>query len=436
MLGRRSSPREYLQKTLAEFPNNLTIWTDCLVTKVLLDNSSTTPRAVGVELQRGERLYRAHVNPNKSDGVVEQVYVHDSGEVILCGGTFNTPQLLMLSGIGDPEQLCEHKIDCVVSLPGVGKNLQDRYEVSVVSEMKNDFTLLDGATFKLPEDRDKPDRHLRRWREEGTGLYTSNGAVLGIFKRSRPDLPQPDLFLFGIPSDFRGYRVGYSQVNQHNLFTWVILKSHTQNNSGSIQLRSTDPRDTPRINFRYFGTGSTRENTANHPDVTALVHGVKFVRDIAAAAKSVVSTEVHPGNECRSESSIREWIRRDAWGHHACGTCQMGADHEPNAVLNSRFQVRGVRGLRVVDASIFPKIPGYFIVTNIYMASEKAADVILEDTEKLAGQNYAEYPSELRSIEAKAIRERRRGKFFVDVPFATASAKYGRRKQCNELSQP
>ncbi|WP_158222519.1 GMC oxidoreductase [Rhodopirellula sp. MGV] len=417
-LGHRSSPRELLLETLAQFPNRLTIWTDCLVTKVLFDEAER-PRVVGVELQRGERLYRAHVKPEQQDGQVEQVRVVSNGEVILCGGAFNTPQLLMLSGIGDSEQLRDvsgQAIPCRVNLPGVGRNLQDRYEVSVVSQMKKDFSLLEGATFDIPPNPDQPDPHLRRWREEGTGLYTSNGAVLGIFKRSRPELPQPDLFIFGIPSQFRGYQTGYSKIDRHNLFTWVILKSHTAHSqSGWVKLRSLDPRDTPLINFNYFGTGDIHQRSAGESDVAALLHGVKFVRKIADAAKSVVVAEEHPGNEFLSESAAMNWIRRDAWGHHACGTCKMGPDHDPNAVLNSRFQVRGVDGLRVVDASIFPKIPGYFIVSNLYMASEKAADVILDDAKRHLGPDTPVYPLSVRRDEAAAIAQRRRGEFFIEL---------------------
>ncbi|MCC9600412.1 GMC family oxidoreductase N-terminal domain-containing protein [Stieleria sp. JC731] len=411
MLGRRSSPREFLLETLATKPNYLTIKTDCLVTEVILEDQPDSKRgekhrAIGVKYQQGKKLYQAHVNPTDDQEPIQEAeaYVHDNGEVILCGGTFNTPQLLMLSGIGDRTHLEEHQIECKVDLPSVGKNLQDRYEVSVVSEMKNDFSLLDGARFEVPGDGMEADRHLQQWREEGSGLYASNGSILGIFKRSDPTLEQPDLFIFGIPGDFRGYQVGYSKVESHRKFTWVILKSHSQNRDGYVRLRSKDPRKTPEINFNYFNTADSdqRSDRTIDADARALINGVEFVRGILKDASKVVDREVHPGTEI----DLRKFVERDAWGHHACGTCRMGPDGDNNAVLDSRFRVRCVDGLRVVDASIFPKIPGYFIVSNIYMASEKAADVILEDAASRHPQN-PHYPRELMQMERKAIARRR-----------------------------
>ena len=163
MLGRRSSPREYLLETIASHPGNLTLWTDTLVTQVILRSTKgqDEPQAVGVKYQEGKRLYRAHVDPSKERATTKEVRVADGGEVILCGGAFNTPQLLMLSGIGDAGQLGEQKIPCKVELSGVGRNLQDRYEVSVVSEMKKDFSLLAGATLNVPADGEGTDAHLR-----------------------------------------------------------------------------------------------------------------------------------------------------------------------------------------------------------------------------------------------------------------------------------
>jgi choline dehydrogenase-like flavoprotein len=424
--GARSSPRDLLLKTQARHSDRLDIWTDCLVTEVVLDGSEP-PRAVGVKFVRGERLYRAHTNPDAAEGLdsfkqrEEEVYVTVGGEVVLCGGTFNTPQLLMLSGIGDRAELEGFGIKCRVDRQGVGKNLQDRYEVSLVAEAPADFPVLKGATFNVPVPGGEPDPLLRRWREDGAGLYGSNGPALGIFKRSRPELAQPDLFIFGVPIEFRGYEVGYSVVRHHNRFTWVILKSHTRNSDGWVRLRSVDPRDPPRVNFNSFNTASSPGQSADDADVTALLRGVEFVRGILRRAS--FATEIHPGHNLvpkDNEQRTRDWIRRDAWGHHACGTCRMGPDEDPaansagrttdpDAVLDSRFRVRGVKGLRVVDASIFPSIPGYFIVTNIYMASEKAADVLLEDSLVAdSDQDPIHYPRELYRLERDAVEERRR----------------------------
>ncbi len=124
--------------------------------------------------------------------------------MILSAGAFNTPQLLMLSGIGPRDELAEHGIDCRVDLPGVGRNLQDRYEVGVVSDARTDFALLEGAAFRPPEPGDPPDPCWQQYRD-GKGIYTTNGALAALIKRSDKDLPDPDLFIFGLPADFRGY---------------------------------------------------------------------------------------------------------------------------------------------------------------------------------------------------------------------------------------
>jgi choline dehydrogenase len=133
----------------------------------------------------------------------------------------------------------------------------------------------------------------------------------------------------------------------------------------------------PEINFHYFHEGTDREGD----DLAAMVAGVKFVREINrhGMLKGVVKQELWPGSKAQDEAGIRSFVASEAWGHHASCSCPIGRDGDPSAVLDSRFRVRGVRGLRVVDASVFPRIPGIFIVTNVYMASEKASDVIAED---------------------------------------------------------
>ena len=180
-----------------------------------------------------------------------------------------------------------------------------------------------------------------------------------------------------MPAFFPGYFPGYSQklLGERNLFTWAILKAHTRNTAGTVTLRSADPRDVPAINFRYFEEG----NDADGDDLQSVVTGVQLVRRLMANAGDCVEREVLPGPEVQTPSEIAEFVRTHAWGHHACGTCRIGPAGDPLAVVDSRFRVHGVERLRVVDASVFPRIPGFFIVTPIYMVSEKASDVILKD---------------------------------------------------------
>ena len=143
-----------------------------------------------------------------------------------------------------------------------------------------------------------------------------------------------------------------------------------------MTLRSADPRDTPEINFRYFEEG----NDANAEDLTSVVEGVKFVRAMTAELKrrKLIVEEELPGDAVQTDDELREFVRNNAWGHHASCTCPIGPK-DNGGVLSSDFRVHGVQGLRVVDASVFPRIPGFFIVSAIYMIGEKAADAILAD---------------------------------------------------------
>jgi choline dehydrogenase len=298
--------------------------------------------------------------------------------VILAGGAFNTPQLLKLSGIGPRDELAKFGIEHRLDLPGVGENLQDRYEVGVVTEMTRDFSLLKGLTFAPPLEGHEPDSAFAEWLQ-GRGLYATNGAVLGIVKKSRPERPLPDLFVFGLPATFKGYYPGYSKELEHrrNRFTWAILKAHTNNTAGWVRLRSSDPRDVPDVNFRYFDEG----NDAGGEDLESVVDGVVFARDLMTRAAGQIKTELWPGPQVKTRDQIRDFVRAEAWGHHASCTCKMGPPTDPMAVVDSKFRVHGTKGLRVVDASVFPRIPGFFIVTAVYMIAEKATDAILEDVE-------------------------------------------------------
>ncbi len=371
--GSRNGTRERLLEVARMTNSRLRIQTHALVSRVLFEGT----RAVGVEYLSGEFLYKASKTASAAQSP-QTLTVRAKHEVILSGGAFNSPQLLMLSGIGDRDELSNFGIQSVVHLPGVGRNMQDRYEVGVVSKMERPFALLNGASFAAPKDGETGDAAFLSW-QKGHGVYTSNGAAVAVTKRSTPDKTDPDLFVFGLPSYFKGYYPGYSDAlkQYQDRFTWAILKAHTRNTAGTVKLRSADPRDTPDICFHYFGEGT---DTAKE-DLQAVVKGVQFARELnAEIQKSVGMTELLPGPQVSTDEDVAAFIQREAWGHHASCTNAIGPASNPMAVLDSRFRVRGTSGLRVVDASVFPRIPGYFIVSAVYMVAEKASDVILEDT--------------------------------------------------------
>jgi choline dehydrogenase len=376
--GRRNGTRERIRDVARRLPDRLEVRTGALVTRVLFDGPAGPdgePVATGVEYLAQPHAYRADPEPVSADAP-PPVRVHVRREVILAGGAFNTPQLLKLSGVGPRSELERFGIPCVQDLPGVGENLQDRYEVGVVTQMRKGFALLEGLTFRPPGAGEEPDPGFRQW-QHGRGVYTTNGALLGIIRRSRPELTSPDLFIFGLPARFTGYFPGYSAslAQQTDVFTWAILKAHTVNRAGSVLLRSADPRDTPDVRFRYFDEGDDRAGE----DLDAVVTGIEVARSIMRSLGDDVVAELVPGPDAGTRQELRSFVRDQAWGHHASCTCAMGPASDPRTVVGSDFRVHGTQGLRVVDASVFPRIPGFFLVTAIYMAAEKASDVILAD---------------------------------------------------------
>jgi len=372
--GKRTGAREYVRRVQTSHRDAVTLRLNCLATRVILDDDNA---ATGVEYVEGESLYEAAIQPQSIPP--RRRIARATREVILAGGAFNSPQLLMLSGIGPSDELRRLGIPVRVDLPGVGRNLQDRYEVGVIYRLNTDLVLLKGLTFQAPGEGESGDAAWDDWLK-GRGIYTTNGAVLALVKRSTPDKDNPDLFIFGLPGYFKGYFPGYSKQLERskNLFTWAVLKAHTENRGGYVTLRSKDPWVRPEIVFSYFDEGTDK----GAKDLEAVVAGVKFVRQMVASAGLAVKEEVTPGPTVRTDAQIAEFVRNEAWGHHASCTCPIGADHDRMAVLDSRFRVRQTSRLRVVDASVFPRIPGFFIVSAVYMISEKAADVILEDARK------------------------------------------------------
>ena len=364
----RVGTRERLLAVRDRHPDRLTIELDALAAKVLFEGK----RAIGVEYLKGERLYAAHARPSGAPGETRRAYARR--EVILAGGVFNTPQLLMLSGVGPESVLREHGIPIVQPLENVGRNLQDRYEIAVVNRMPEPWDTLRGATFTTS------DPQYREWETGRKGIYTTNGALLCVITRSGPGQPSPDLFCYAVLADFRGYEPGYSTrlPDNPNCLTWVVLKGHTNNTGGSVTLASADPRDRPRINFRYFEEGT---DTAGD-DLTAVVNGIALVRRMTDGLReSLKMVEEFPGPGYADVERLKDYVRTHAWGHHASCTCPIGA-RERGGVLSSDFKVHGTEQLRVVDASAFPRVPGLFIVSAVYMIGEKAADVIVADARR------------------------------------------------------
>ncbi|HEY8019946.1 MAG TPA: GMC oxidoreductase [Thermoanaerobaculia bacterium] len=374
--GRRIGPREYLRQVERAHPDRLHIRTGALATRVLLDENQ---RALGVEYRVGRKLYRAAAGHASDQGAGEVMQAYASREVILAGGAFNSPQLLMLSGIGPKDHLASRGIPVRVDLPGVGQNLQDRYEIGVVNRVKADFGLLKDATFDAPAAGAAPDPVFAQWLA-GKGVYTTNGAVISVITRAARSRPEPDLFLFGLAGLFKGYFPGYSKLfREHkDYFTWGILKAHTNNTAGQVTLRSSDPLEVPQIDFRYFDEG----NDASGDDLESVVHGIELARRMTRGVRSLIEAEELPGEALQTRDELRQFVKDNAWGHHASCTNRMGPAGDRMAVVDSSFRVYGIRGLRVVDASVFPRIPGFFIVTPTYMISEKASDVIAADARR------------------------------------------------------
>lgn len=374
--GQRNGSRERLLAARAAHPDRLTIIGDALATRVIFEGT----RAVGVECLSGAGLYAATPAGRRSeDRSPRRFSVRARHEVIVSGGAFNTPQLLKLSGIGPKAELAEFGIDVLVDAPGVGENLHDRYEVSVVGELDGDFPIFDDSTLDLPAPGEPDDHLLREWKADRGGPYSTNGSLAAMVARtSAAEGEDTDVILFSLAADFHGYypHYSYDAKPHHDRMSMLVLKGWTRDRAGSVRLRSADPRDVPDIRMRYFDEGSPGWET----DLEGVVDGVEMARTIMGAIENTkVVRELVPGDEVDTREKLREHVLREAWGHHACGTAKIGTADDPMAVLDGDLRVRGVEGLRVVDASVFPDIPGYFIASAVYMVSEKASDQIIAE---------------------------------------------------------
>ncbi|KAI1846333.1 hypothetical protein JX265_010917 [Neoarthrinium moseri] len=387
---------------LATWPNgtrkyHLDIMLDTLATKLTFDTSGDKPRATGVEYMMGQSLYRADPRSGSAEPT-DTGHVSVTKEVIVAGGAYNTPQILKLSGVGPRAELEKLGIDVVLDLPGVGTNLQDRYEQTMVSKTETPFALTADCTWHPDPELDPCMKKFVEGNDQvSRGGYASNGIAVAVIRNSTTSARgEPDIMLLGGPANFTGYYSGWSQGctadAQH--WAWIILKSHQRNNYGTVELASADPRDMPIINFRKFYND---EEAAL--DLTAIREAYDYARSImkdvipiggllSGTDGSLLTgvdeifegafTEVWPGADVQGDD-LDQFIRDESWGHHASCSAPIGADGDPMAVLDGDLRVRGIDGLRVSDLSACNKLPGYFPILWIHQLVEKVADTIVAE---------------------------------------------------------
>jgi choline dehydrogenase len=336
--GRRwSAASAYLHPAAAR--ENLTIVTKAQATRVLIENG----RAVGVEYARGRRRHTARA----------------SQEVVLAAGAINSPQLLLLSGIGPAEELRARGVSVVHDLPGVGKNLQDHLNVNIVQRAKRG-SALDGKNRGLA-----PIGVALEYLFYGTGPGTSNVAEAGAFAVSALGAATPDLQYHFIPAQV----VNHARTPMDGDGVTVHACCLRPQSRGEIRLASTDPLQPPVMDPNYL---------AADYDLKVLIAGLRQGRDILAAQafKPWLGEERLPGPAVQSNAELEDFIRATAeTEYHPVGTCKMGSD--PMAVVDEKLRVRGIERLRVIDASIMPAIVSGNTNAPVIMIAEKGAEMML-----------------------------------------------------------
>ena len=323
---------------------NLTILDNSMVLKVVIKNG----RATGIEYFRNGRTETLHANC----------------EVILSGGVINSPQLLMLSGVGEPEHLKEHDIECLNDLPGVGQNLQDHIGVGIEFERKEDGPFVGHLRY------DRIALAMLRAYFMGQGFATEMPGPIMAFLKSDPSLIQPDIqFLTRfVPPESLPWFPGFRKKPK-DAFMCRPAVLHPESR-GEIRLKSNDPHDKAAIYQRFLSA---------EKDWQTLRTGFDMVRDVAhqKALDPFRGKEIQPGVGVTSRADIDDHIRRTAWTvHHPAGSCKMGTDKDNMAVVDQELRVRGIEALRVVDASVMPDMPGGNINAPVIMMAEKASDYI------------------------------------------------------------
>src|ERR1700722_20358292 len=349
--GRRASTATaYLRPALRR--PNLRVEVNALAKRILIE----ARRATGSECEQGGITHTARA----------------TREVILCGGVINSPQLLMLSGVGDAEELRRHDIQVKAALPGVGRNLQDHVSVILMYHRREPGPFLRMMRY------DRIGRELAKAYFLGTGFAADVPGGGVAFLKSRPGVELPDiqLLLTAAPLGAWPYLQPFKAPFKDG-FAARIVMLHPESR-GRVTLQSTEPRAHPRILQRFMGTDA---------DWQVLRAGVAIARELAAqpSMQRFIAREFFPGDDKRSAADVDAHIRNTSITvHHPAGTCKMGAESDGLPLLATDLKVRPSEALRVFDASVMPDPPSGNINAPVLMIAEKAAELILA---KHAGRN-------------------------------------------------
>jgi choline dehydrogenase len=335
--GRRFSVLDGYLRPARRRPN-LTIVTDALVTRVLIEEG----RAVGVAYRLDRDEAEEHARCDR--------------EVVLCAGAIGTPHLLQLSGIGPGDALADAGIPVARDTPGVGANLLDHLANGLLVRTKGVETLASADSL----------RNLARWALRGTGPLTSNLGEAVAFVRSQPELSEPDLELLLAPVLFE--EEGLKQPTEHGLTLAVVLLR--PRSAGTVLVRAADPAVAPAIDPRYL-------SDPDGEDEATLLRGLRLARRVLSHEPLAAFTdgEILPGDEARTDDDLRAHLRALSQTlYHPAGTCRMGSDAE--SVVDPDLRLRGVAGLRVADASVMPTLPRGHTNWPTVMIAERAATFV------------------------------------------------------------
>ncbi|WP_119461993.1 choline dehydrogenase [Rhodospirillaceae bacterium SYSU D60014] len=342
--GRRSSgATAYLRPALAR--DNLEIRVKAHVTRILFEGE----RAVGIEYLQDGKKFR----------------VRADREVILSGGVINSPQLLMLSGVGDPAELARHGIPVRAEVPGVGKNLQDHVSVILMYERK------EPGPFHRMMRFDRIGQEMIKAHLFGKGGAADVPGGITAFLKSRDGLERPDLqlLLTAAPLNAWPYFKPFKEPFKDGFACRIVMLR--PESRGVVELANGNPLSPAIIRQNFLSTDS---------DWQVVRRGVEIARDVAArpSMRPYIAKEIAPGSNASSAAEVDAYIRSTSITvHHPLGTCRMGLEADPLAVVDPQLRVRGTSGLRVVDAAVMPDLTSGNINAPIVMIAERASDLIL-----------------------------------------------------------